>query len=132
MTQQPVIQVRDVSQQAGGGRLILRGVSLAVARGELVAIIGGSGTGKTTLLNTLCGLAPQAAGDIFHDGVAGPFGYVPQDDIIHPGLPLRRTLHYAARLRLPAGHQPRRSPTRSAACWPNSTSPATPTSRSGH
>jgi ABC-type multidrug transport system ATPase subunit len=46
-----------------------------------------------------------------HDGVrvdagAGPgtgVGYVPQDDIIHVEMPLRRTLQYAARLRLPAG-----------------------------
>ena len=30
-------------------------------------------------------------------------GYVPQDDIIHLEMPLRRTLRYAARLRLPAG-----------------------------
>ena len=33
-------------------------------------------------------------------------GYVPQDDIIHGEMPLRRTLQYAARLRLPAGTSP--------------------------
>ena len=35
-------------------------------------------------------------------GIPG-IGYVPQDDIIHLEMPLRRTLRYAARLRLPAG-----------------------------
>jgi len=85
-----------------GGELILRGISLAIGRGELVAIIGGSGTGKTTLLDTMCGLRPPSAGEVRRHGAAGRPGYVPQDDIIHVSLPLRRTLRYTAGLRLPA------------------------------
>ncbi len=102
MVQQAIIEVRDVSQRVRSGRLTLHGVSLTIGPGELVAIIGGSGTGKTTLLDTICGLAPPAAGEVRCDGQRGGFGYVPQDDIIHLDLPLRRTLRYAARLRLPA------------------------------
>jgi ABC transport system ATP-binding/permease protein len=94
-----------------GGRQILHDVSFSIQPGELVALVGGSGAGKTTLLETLAGLRMPSAGLVMHDGVridAGAtsrpsVGYVPQDDIIHVEMPLRRTLQYAARLRLPAG-----------------------------
>ena len=94
-----------------GGRQILHRLSLSVDPGELVAIAGGSGAGKTTLLETLAGLQPPSAGEVRYDGVVRGarggadfrIGYVPQDDIIHLEMPLRRTLRYAARLRLPAG-----------------------------
>jgi ABC-type multidrug transport system ATPase subunit len=96
-----MIELRGVGQQAGG-QPILRDVSLVTRPGELVAIIGGSGTGKTTLLDTMCGLRPPAAGQVRRGGADG-YGYVPQDDIIHLTLPLRRTLEYTAGLRLPPG-----------------------------
>ena len=102
----PLIDLRDVSQQVRTGELILRDVSLSIGRGELVAIIGGSGTGKTTLLDTMCGLRPPAAGEVRRHGERGRHGYVPQDDIIHLSLPLRRTLRYTAELRLPAATTP--------------------------
>jgi ABC-type multidrug transport system ATPase subunit/ABC-type multidrug transport system permease subunit len=94
-----------------GGRQILQQMSLSVAPGELVAIAGGSGAGKTTLLEILAGLQQPSVGEVRHDGVLrgarvsaeSRIGYVPQDDIIHLEMPLRRTLCYAARLRLPAG-----------------------------
>lgn len=90
-----------------GGRQILHTLSLSVEPGELVAIAGGSGAGKTTLLEILAGLQPPSTGELRHDGVArgarAVVGYVPQDDIIHLEMPLRRTLRYAALLRLPAG-----------------------------
>jgi ABC transport system ATP-binding/permease protein len=98
----------DASRRVGG-RQILHKLSLSVGPGELVAIAGGSGAGKTTLLEILAGLQPPSAGELRHDGVAprgragSAIGYVPQDDIIHLEMPLRRTLRYAALLRLPAG-----------------------------
>ncbi|WP_414478865.1 ATP-binding cassette domain-containing protein [Rhodococcus opacus] len=100
----------DVSRQVGARR-ILQELSLSVEPGELVAIAGGSGAGKSTLLEILAGLQPPSAGQVRHDGVVrgarvsadSRIGYVPQDDIIHLEMPLRRTLRYAARLRLPAG-----------------------------
>ncbi|MEV3900823.1 ATP-binding cassette domain-containing protein [Mycobacterium sp. NPDC050551] len=88
-------------------RQILAPLSLSIGPGELVAIAGGSGAGKTTLLEILAGLRPPSTGEIRHDGAIGDvgarIGFVPQDDIIHLEMPLRRTLRYAARLRLPAG-----------------------------
>jgi len=97
--------------QRAGGRQILHEVSFSIEPGELVALVGGSGAGKTTLLEILAGLRAPSTGQVMHDGIrvnAGTtphsgVGYVPQDDIIHVEMPLRRTLRYAARLRLPAG-----------------------------
>ena len=86
-------------------------MSFTLSAGELVAIVGPSGAGKTTLLEAIAGIAPATSGSVRFDGIdvyanLGTFrsvlGYVPQDDIIHADLPLRRTLRYAARLRLPS------------------------------
>ncbi len=90
---------------------VLNDVSFAVEPGELTAIVGPSGAGKTMVLETIAGVAPPADGAVRFDGMdlhanlrkfRGVIGYVPQDDIVHAELPLRRTLHYAARLRLPS------------------------------
>ena len=106
------IDVVDVSVHAGD-HPVLDDVSFSIAPGELVALVGGSGAGKTTLLETMAGLRPTRAGAVLHDGVPAraddrtlEIGYVPQDDIVHRELPLRRVLRYAARLRLPAGTAP--------------------------
>jgi putative ABC transport system ATP-binding protein len=54
---------------AGGFRVrALRGVDLAVGRGEMVAIMGPSGCGKTTLLNVLSGLDDLSDGEVYVDG----------------------------------------------------------------
>ena len=47
-----------------GARTVLREVSLAVAQGEFVAVLGESGIGKSTLLNVIAGLEPVDAGSI--------------------------------------------------------------------
>ncbi|GAC1497831.1 MAG: ABC transporter ATP-binding protein [Candidatus Limnocylindrales bacterium] len=57
-----------------GAATALDGVSLEVARGEMVAIIGPNGAGKTTLLNTLSGLLRPAAGRV---RMSGRLGHVP-------------------------------------------------------
>jgi polar amino acid transport system ATP-binding protein len=65
-----------------GTREVLRGVNLVANRGELVALMGLSGGGKTTVLRSIAALEPFDAGSIAVDGVT-----------LHPGpLPSRRTL----------------------------------------
>jgi ABC transport system ATP-binding/permease protein len=90
---------------------ILQEVSLSIAPREFVALVGGSGTGKSTLMKALCGYAPASAGRVLVNGddfyrnfasYRDLLGYVPQDDILHRSLPVERALGYAARLRLPA------------------------------
>jgi branched-chain amino acid transport system ATP-binding protein len=57
-------------QAAYGDVQVLWDVSLAVAPGELVCLIGSNGAGKTTLMRCISGLLPAAAGDIVIDGRA--------------------------------------------------------------
>ncbi|MCY3734522.1 MAG: ATP-binding cassette domain-containing protein, partial [Chloroflexi bacterium] len=66
-----IIAARDVHKTyAGAGEPVhaLRGVTLSVARGEMVTIMGPSGCGKTTLLNCLSGLETIEQGEIFVEG----------------------------------------------------------------
>lgn len=58
-----IIEVRDV-HIALGGKAVHRGVSLGVRRGEVIGLIGGSGTGKSVLLREIIGLLKPDAGSI--------------------------------------------------------------------
>ena len=67
-----IIQATEVVKTYDTGKVqvrALRGVSLAVRRGEMVAIMGASGCGKTTLLNCLSGLDVIDSGTILVEGV---------------------------------------------------------------
>jgi len=62
-----MLEVRDL--QTGYGRIkILDGVSLSVNGGSIVAVLGGNGTGKSTLLKALSGLIPVWQGEILFEG----------------------------------------------------------------
>jgi ABC-type polar amino acid transport system ATPase subunit len=65
-----LIEVRDVGKIFGNGVAALRGVSMSVARGEVVCIVGPSGSGKSTLLRTLNALEPVTRGEIVVDGIS--------------------------------------------------------------
>ncbi|MFD3590803.1 ATP-binding cassette domain-containing protein [Streptomyces sp. NPDC058683] len=102
------LRARRVSRDVRGGGRILNDISVEVVPGQLTVIAGSSGAGKTVLLQTLAGLSAPTEGEVLHDGARpgppGPdFGFVPQEDIIHRELPLRRTLVYAAGLRMAPG-----------------------------
>ena len=66
-----MIQVNNVAKRDEGKRTVhaLRGVSLNVARGEMVAIMGPSGCGKSTLLNIIGGLDRPSEGSVTVDGI---------------------------------------------------------------
>src|SRR5216684_2421840 len=71
MAQQTFIQAQQVWKIYRNGHIrveALRGIDMAVAEGEMVAIMGPSGCGKTTLLNCLAGLDTIDDGDIFIQG----------------------------------------------------------------
>ncbi|MCM2389824.1 ATP-binding cassette domain-containing protein [Streptomyces albipurpureus] len=98
------IHVTGAGLRVRGGREALRDVTLDIAPRQLTGIAGGSGAGKSLLLELLAGLRLPSTGLVRHDGqeparAAIPSGFVPQDDIVHRGLGLRRSLEYAARLR---------------------------------
>lgn len=63
MTEDIVIRVHEVVTRFGR-QLVHDGISLSVKRGELVAVIGGSGSGKSVLLREIVGLQPPSAGSI--------------------------------------------------------------------
>jgi putative ABC transport system ATP-binding protein len=66
-----VLAIRNLCKSYGGARprLVLREVTLEVAQGEYVALMGESGVGKSTLLNLIAGLDQPDAGSISLDGV---------------------------------------------------------------
>ncbi len=58
----PAIEVRDLRSQFGDN-IIHDNLNLAVRRGEVLGVVGGSGTGKSVLLNTIIGLKRPSAGE---------------------------------------------------------------------
>ena len=89
----PALELRNVTcgfaDTDGNRREAVRDVSLAVAEHEFVSLVGPTGCGKTTLLNTAAGLLPPAAGEVLAGGVrvAGRnerAGYVFQSDVLLP------------------------------------------------
>src|ERR1700724_1299794 len=86
----PKVELRGVGLRyfgLEGETEALKGISLAVAPGEFVAIIGQSGCGKSTLLSLISGILQPTGGDVLIDGkpVTGPsrkVGYMLQQDYL--------------------------------------------------
>ena len=64
-----LVHVSKSFQEVGRTRVVLSDACLRVARGECVAILGKSGTGKTTLLNLVSGIDRAEGGEIYLDGL---------------------------------------------------------------
>lgn len=103
-----MLSVRDIDVFYGDFH-VLHGVSLEVEKGELVAVIGANGHGKSTLLKAMCGLEPIASGDIVYQGesirdldapqlVARGLVYVAEDRRLFPDMTVRENLLLGAYL----------------------------------
>ncbi|CAM5688729.1 hypothetical protein SGLAM104S_08629 [Streptomyces glaucescens] len=57
-----VIEVTDLKRVYGGGFEAVRGITFSVARGEVFALLGTNGAGKTSTVELLEGLAPPSEG----------------------------------------------------------------------
>ena len=89
----PVLSIRD-GALGFGGRELWSGLDLDVHPGEFIAVLGGNGTGKTSLLRAMLGEQQLDAGTVIVDGHAAHrghrrIGYIPQQKIVAPGTPLR-------------------------------------------
>jgi putative ABC transport system ATP-binding protein len=69
--EQPIVRMKDVRKRYRAGRVdseVLHGIDLEVKRGELCAIVGTSGSGKTTVLNVIGGLDRDYTGEVWVTG----------------------------------------------------------------
>ena len=101
---------RDLVVETDDGVRLVDGVNFSLDAQSLLAVVGPSGAGKSTLLSVLTGLRPATQGavlyegrDLYRDGASlrSRIGVVPQADLLHDGLTIRRSLGYTERLRLP-------------------------------
>lgn len=97
-----MLRVADIHTYYGKS-YVLHGVSLEVGQGEVVALLGRNGVGKTTTLKSILGLVPPRRGEVSFDGQplarlpayrVGrlPLGYVPQGRRIFPELTVWQNL----------------------------------------
>ena len=97
-----LLEVTDLEAGYGMSR-VLFGVNLRVRRGEVVALLGRNGAGKSTTLKAIMGILPRTTGRVVLDGrdvsrlpshliARAGVGYVPQDRRIFPDLTVRENL----------------------------------------
>lgn len=112
------LQLQDINKIVGRGsgrKKILNRVSCEIGSNEFVAIIGGSGAGKTTVMNAMSGFDSRIEGKVLCNGIdlrqnfsalKNMIGFVPQQDIIYENLKLRRMLEYTAKMKMPSDVSP--------------------------
>jgi ABC-type polar amino acid transport system ATPase subunit len=76
-----VLAVRDLAVRRGT-RHVVRGLSLDVARGEILAVMGASGAGKTSVLRAVAGLDQIAGGSVTIDGLRLSAGPLPRGEAL--------------------------------------------------
>lgn len=100
-----MIELDNLSLRAGS--FSLSNVNLTVPQGTYAVLMGGTGQGKTSILEVICGLKPVASGrvrlggrDVTHWKPADRgVGYVPQDLALFPTISVRGHLEFALKLR---------------------------------
>ena len=103
----PALEVRKLAAGYGPAQ-VLHGVDFKVARGEMVVVIGRNGVGKTTLIETICGLTTHHGGEILLHGERVDsraafrrnqlgIGWVPQEREVFPSLTVEENLSVVSR-----------------------------------
>lgn len=98
-----MLEIRGLTAGYGGGRIIVDGVDVDVASGEVVTIIGQNGAGKSTLLKGIFNMVPVRRGSVMLDRdeifdrrpdqlLAGGLAYIPQNHSIFPKLTVAENL----------------------------------------
>jgi len=109
------IDVLSLSKQINPATTLLHNCTFTILPREFVAIVGGSGTGKSTLMDAISGVRIANKGSVLYNRAEyypqmevyrSAIGYVPQDDIVPTELTVESALRYAARLRLPEDTSP--------------------------
>ena len=99
-----VVEIRDATIGYSSNEPLLSSINLKFSKGEIVAIAGPSGIGKTTLLRTIAGLVPPLQGTLSINGkksaARGQLGYIPQ----RLGLVRHATVYHNVLLGASAGH----------------------------
>ncbi len=108
------LTLENICKTVGHGssrKRILNNVSCEIGSNEFVAIIGGSGAGKTTVMNAMSGFDSDISGRVYCNGIdlrrnfntlKNMIGFVPQQDIIYENLTLQRMLYYTAKMKMPS------------------------------
>lgn len=103
----PLVQAADLHTYYGNSH-VLHGVSVTIAAGETVALLGRNGMGKTTTIRSILGLTPPRRGEVHIKGqnltkapahriIRQGIGYVPEGRGMFPNLSVRESLVMAAR-----------------------------------
>ena len=103
------LDARDISLRFKDSENGLQKLSIHEDSGKLVGILGGSGVGKSTLLNVLNGMTKPDSGEVLINGynlyspegkekLKGVIGFVPQDDLLFEDLTVYQNLYYNAKM----------------------------------
>ena len=101
------LTARNVEYHFKGGKQALHSTSFIATSGNLVGIMGGSGAGKSTMLNILNSTYRPTKGEVLINGInihsnhrktEGVIGYVPQDDLLMENLTVSQNLFYNSKL----------------------------------
>ncbi|MCU0443398.1 MAG: ATP-binding cassette domain-containing protein [Microscillaceae bacterium] len=98
---------KNIQFTFASGDIGLREMSISETQGKLIGIMGGSGAGKTTLMNALSGIETPSGGSVKINGIdihqdkkkiEGVIGFIAQDDLLIEELTVYQNLYYNAKL----------------------------------